>query len=415
MHVSIDGQRLWSSLMAMAEIGATPNGGSNRLALTPEDTAGRQQLIEWCADIGCHVRSDPVGNLFFHRPGARDDLEPAAVGSHLDTQPKGGRFDGVLGVLAGLEVFRTLHDHQIVTERPLELIVWTNEEGSRFAPAMMASGTYAGVFTVDETLARQDEQGISFGQALEETGMKGSLPIGEPRLASFLELHIEQGPVLEEEGLDIGVVTGVQGMRWFDLTIEGNAAHAGTTPMAYRHDALAAAARLIDRLYAIAATDTRGESKVTFGCLEIDTPSRNVIPARVTLTVDLRHVHDDQLDELEARFYSELDALVEAFGVVVTPQRLWHSPVVAFNEQCIASIEQATRARGIAYRRMLSGAGHDAVYVSRAAPTAMIFIPCRDGISHNEAEYATPEQCALGTQVLCDALLQNANDFEVTQ
>ena len=415
MHVSINAQRLWSSLMAMAEIGATPNGGSNRLALTREDTAGRQQLIEWCAEIGCHMRSDAVGNLFFRRPGARNDLAPAAVGSHLDTQPKGGRFDGVLGVLAGLEVFRTLHEHQIVTERPLELIVWTNEEGSRFAPAMVASGTYAGVFTVDETLARQDEQGIRFGQALDETGLKGQLPIGEPRLASFLELHIEQGPVLEEAALDIGVVTGVQGIRWFDLTIEGSAAHAGTTPMASRHDALAAAARLIDRLYAIAADDPSGDSKVTFGCLEVDTPSRNVIPARVTMTVDLRHVSDDQLATLEARFKGELDALVESFGVVVTPQRLWSSPVVTFNDHCIAAIEQATKARGIAYRRMLSGAGHDAVYVSRVAPTAMIFIPCRDGISHNEAEYATSEQCALGTQVLCDALLHNANHLEAIQ
>lgn len=409
MQVSIDGQRLWSSLMTMAEIGATPNGGSNRLALTQEDTAGRQQLIEWCEDIGCQVRSDAVGNLFFRRPGARDDLEPAAVGSHLDTQPKGGRFDGVLGVLAGLEVFRTLHDHQIVTERPLELIVWTNEEGSRFAPAMVASGTYAGVFTVEETLARKDGQNITFGQALDETGLKGNLPIGEPRLASFLELHIEQGPVLEEEDLDIGVVTGVQGMRWFDLTIEGKAAHAGTTPMAYRNDSLAAAARLIDCLYSLAADDTSGDSKVTFGCIEVDTPSRNVIPAQVTMTVDLRHVSDDQLDALEARLYSELNALEEAFGVVVSPQRVWNSPVVAFNDQCITAIEQAAKARGISHRRMLSGAGHDAVYISRVAPTAMIFIPCRDGISHNEAEYSTPEQCALGAQVLCDALLHNAN------
>lgn len=413
MQISIDGQRLWSSLMAMAEIGATPNGGSNRLALTQEDAAGRHLLIEWCEEIGCQVRVDGVGNLFIRRPGRRNDLKPVATGSHLDTQPKGGRFDGVLGVLAGLEVFRTLHDHNVVTERPLELIVWTNEEGSRFAPAMVASGTYAGVFAVEETLARQDANGVTFGQALEETGFKGNLPIGEPQLASFFELHIEQGPVLEEEELAIGVVTGVQGMRWFDLTIQGSAAHAGTTPMSYRHDALAAAARLIDRLYTHAANDTSGDTKVTFGCLEIDTPSRNVIPAKVKLTVDLRHAVEEKLDILEEHFHSELANITQTFGIAVDFERIWASPVVKFDERCVAALESAAKRQGIPYRRMISGAGHDAVYVSRVAPTAMLFIPCRDGISHNELEYSTPEHCALGAQALCEALIENANNLEV--
>lgn len=413
MQISIDGQRLWSSLMAMAEIGATPNGGSNRLALTQEDAAGRHLLIDWCEEIGCQVRTDGVGNLFIRRPGIRNDLKPVATGSHLDTQPKGGRFDGVLGVLAGLEVLRTLHDHGVVTERPLELIVWTNEEGSRFAPAMVASGTYAGVFAVEETLARQDANGITFGQALEETGFKGSLAIGEPQLASFFELHIEQGPVLEEENLAIGIVTGVQGMRWFDLTLQGSAAHAGTTPMSYRHDALAAAARLIDRLYTHAANDASGNTKVTFGCLEIDTPSRNVIPANINLTVDLRHAVEEQLDMLEEYFHSELANITKTFGISMDLERTWVSPVVKFDERCIAALENAVNHQGIPYRRMLSGAGHDAVYVSRVAPTAMLFIPCLDGISHNELEYSTPEHCAIGAQTLCDALIENANSLGV--
>lgn len=409
MSVSIDGQRLWESLMAMAEIGPTENGGSCRLALTEEDAAGRRLLIEWCEALGCTLRIDRVGNLFLRRPGKRDDLDPVAIGSHLDTQPKGGRFDGILGVLAGLEVFRTLHDRGIVTERPLELVVWTNEEGSRFAPAMVASGTYAGEFSEAYTLSRQDRDGVSFGEALSACGFAGELPVGEPRLDAFFELHIEQGPVLEEEQEAIGVVTGVQGMRWFDVILRGQSAHAGPTPMRYRHDALAAAARLIDRLQALAMADGSGATKVTFGCLEIDSPSRNVIPGEVRLSVDLRHVDEGELDDLEARYDRELADAAEAFGVEVTSERIWASPVVNFDAGCIEAVERAARTQGVPYRRMMSGAGHDSVYVSRVAPTSMIFIPCRDGISHNEAEYATPEHCALGAQVLCDALLERAN------
>ncbi|MFG6157827.1 M20 family metallo-hydrolase [Halomonas sp. 1390] len=409
MTTSIDGQRLWDTLMAMAEIGPTDNGGSCRLALTPEDAAGRRLLLDWCETIGCTWRVDRVGNLFIRREGRREDLDPVATGSHLDTQPKGGRFDGILGVLAGLEVFRTLNDRGLVTERPLELVVWTNEEGSRFAPAMVASGTYAGAFAVEETLSRRDADGVTLGEALSACGFVGDLPVGEPRLDSYLELHIEQGPVLEEEGEAIGVVTGVQGMRWFDVSFVGQSAHAGPTPMRLRHDALAAAARLVDRLQAHALADASGDTRVTCGSLEIEAASRNVIPGEVRLTVDLRHVAEAELDALQARYEHELAAAGEAFGVAVSQERIWVSPVVAFAPDCIAAVEAATRAQGVRYRRMMSGAGHDAVYVSRVAPTAMIFVPCRDGISHNEAEYATPEHCSLGAQVLCDALLTRAD------
>ncbi|WP_148252712.1 M20 family metallo-hydrolase [Aidingimonas lacisalsi] len=410
MTITIDPQRLWNSLMAMAEIGPTENGGSCRLALTDEDAAGRRLFMEWCEALGCTVRIDRIGNLFVRRPGRQNDLDPVGVGSHLDTQPKGGRFDGVLGVLAGLEILRTLHEQGIVTERPLELVVWTNEEGSRFAPAMVASGTYAGRFSVESTLARRDRDGVTLGEALENIRFAGDMPVGKPRFASFLELHIEQGPVLEAAGESIGVVTGVQGMRWFDVTLSGQAAHAGPTPMLSRRDALAAAARLIDRLQAHACHDPDGDSRVTVGCLEIDAPSRNVIPGKVSLTVDLRHTKDGELDALEALFHRELASVGDTFGVTVQSERIWQSPVVHFHQGCIEAVEQAAQWQGVQYRRMMSGAGHDAVNVAAVAPTAMIFVPCRDGISHNEAEYTSPEHCALGTQVLCDALLKRANE-----
>lgn len=409
MSVTINSERLWDSLMAMAEIGPTANGGNCRLALTEEDAAGRRQLIEWCEALGCTLRVDRVGNLFIRRAGKRDDLDPVATGSHLDTQPKGGRFDGILGVLAGLEVFRALDEQGIVTQRPLELVVWTNEEGSRFAPAMVASGTYAGEFSVESTLARKDRDGVTFGEALEVTGFAGDMAVGEPRLHAFFELHIEQGPVLEAAGESIGVVAGVQGMRWYDVTFEGQSAHAGPTPMRLRHDALAAAARLIDRLQSHALADDSGDTKATCGCLDIPKSSRNVIPGEVQLTVDLRHVDEAELDALESRFERELAECGEAFGVTTRFERIWKSPVVDFDAACVDAVEAATRAHGFSYRRMLSGAGHDSVYVSRVAPTAMIFIPCRDGISHNEAEYASPEHCAQGCQVLADTLLARAN------
>lgn len=409
MTISIDGQRLWETLMSMAEIGPTANGGNCRLALTSEDAAGRRQLLDWCEAIGCTWRVDQVGNLFIRRAGTCDDLAPVAVGSHLDTQPKGGRFDGILGVLAGLEVFRTLHDRGIVTKRPLELVVWTNEEGSRFAPAMVASGTYAGAFTVADTLNRRDVDGVSLGDALKACGFAGEMTVGEPRLDSFFELHIEQGPVLEDAGESIGIVTGVQGMRWFDVTFSGQAAHAGPTPMRLRHDALAAAARLIDRLQVHALADASGNTKVTCGCLDIDAASRNVIPGEVHLTVDLRHVEDTELDALQTFFEREVAVAGETFGVAVSHVRIWASPVVTFAPECVAAVERATRERNLPHRRMMSGAGHDAVYVSRVAPTAMIFVPCRDGISHNEAEYTAPEHCAAGAQVLCDAIVERAN------
>ncbi|ALM53791.1 M20 family metallo-hydrolase [Halomonas huangheensis] len=407
--LDINFQRLWDSLMAMAEIGPTAGGGSCRLALTDEDDAGRRLLIEWCEALGCQWRLDPIGNLFIRREGRRNDLPPVALGSHLDTQPLGGRFDGILGVLGGLEVLRTLADAGVVTERPLELVVWTNEEGSRFAPAMVASGTYAGVFKLEDTLAIADSAGTTMGQEIERLGYRAELELGEPGLDSYFELHIEQGPVLEEQQEAIGVVTGVQGMRWFNLNISGQNSHAGPTPMRLRRDALAAAARLIDRLYAHALADTSGATRVTFGQLEIASSSRNVVPGELQLTVDLRHGDESQLDILQQLFEQEVAAIEEAFGVTTDCKQIWASPVVDFDPACIDAVDTAARQRNLPHRRMMSGAGHDAVYVSRVAPTAMIFVPCRDGISHNEAEYSSPEQCGQGVQILCDAVIAHAN------
>ncbi|ANF56903.1 M20 family metallo-hydrolase [Halotalea alkalilenta] len=404
---SIDSQRLWSSLMEMAEIGKTPGGGSGRLALSESDGVGRRQLIEWAEALGCSVTIDEIGNLFIRREGKRPELDPVAFGSHLDTQPLGGRFDGVLGVLAGLEVLRTLDAAGIVTERPLLLVDWTNEEGSRFSPAMISSGVYAGVFDKQYMLSRTDRDGVTQGEALRAIGFEGSAPIGEPRFARFFELHIEQGPVLEDEALEIGVVDGVQGISWYDVCFSGQAAHSGTTPLRLRHDALRGASRMIDRLLD-EALEQDPDAKITFGELDIVSPSRNVVPAQVRLTVDLRHLDDQRLASLEARFLDHLARATEHTGVEATYERIWHSPAVRFDADCVAMVEDSARQRGLSFRRMPSGAGHDSVYVARVAPTSMIFIPCLGGISHNEAEYSSPEQCAAGCQVLCDAVVRAA-------
>lgn len=408
-QLRIDQQRLWESLMAMAEIGATSKGGSCRLAFSEEDTQGRRLLMEWCEQLGCETHVDDVGNIFIRRQGREPALDPVSTGSHLDTQPKGGRFDGILGVLAGLEVFRTLDTEGIVTRRPLELIVWGNEEGSRFSPAMVASGTYAGVFEPAYTLAREDNDGITYGEALAQTGLCTKGFKTGPMLDSYFELHIEQGPVLEQEEKSLGIVTGVQGIRWFDVTLSGVAAHAGPTPMRYRRDAMMAAARLMDQIHQHVQSDPTGNARVTVGTLNIPSASRNVIPGEVSMTVDLRHVEEAKLEALEVMFTSMLEQVSEDYGVSVTQERIWKSEVVDFDEACIEIVRQAVARQKTPSREMMSGAGHDAVYVSRVAPTAMIFVPCLDGISHNEAEYASPEDCALGCQVLLESMLARAD------
>lgn len=408
-RIDINAERLWRSLMDMAAIGPSPNGGSRRLALTEEDVAGRRQFRQWAEDLDCHCRLDEAGNLFVRREGQDASLAPVAFGSHLDTQPLGGRFDGVLGVLAGLEVLRSLHEHDIQTRRPLELVVWTNEEGSRFAPAMGGSGVYAGRLESSAFFGATDADGTSLADALEESGQRGDLPLGTPALDAYFELHIEQGPVLEQSGESLGVVTGVQGIRWYDVCFTGQSAHAGPTPMSHRRDPLLAAADGLVAMRDDVEADPSGNARLTIGELNVVEPSRNVIPGEIHLAVDLRHVDDARLDDLESALHRRLGAAAAKAGVSVDIERRWRSPVTPFDPDLIASLDAAARERGMMVPHMMSGAGHDAVNVSHVAPTVMLFIPCRDGISHNEAEYAEPEHCALGAQVLCDAILDRAN------
>jgi len=407
--VQINGERLWSSLMEMANIGPSPNGGSRRLTLSEKDLAGRQQLLDWAAALGCEWKTDQAGNMFIYRPGRDNSLSPVAVGSHLDTQPLGGRFDGVLGVLAGLEIFRTLNDQGITTQRPLVLVNWTNEEGSRFAPAMGGSGVYSERLSLDDFRAARDRDGITLGEALDESGYKGSLTRHQLPLAAYLELHIEQGPILEKKALPVGIVSGVQGLRWYDITFTGESAHAGPTPMEYRHDPLMAATAFVEAMRKSVLDDAEGTSRLTIGDFQVAEPSRNVIPGAVTLHVDVRHTDENTLQSLDDTLRAHVQAAAEREGVNADVSVLWHMPVTRFDDTLVEDLCAATDTLGHTPFRMMSGAGHDAVNVSYVTPTAMLFIPCRDGISHNEREDVQPEHCAIATQVLCDALLRAAN------
>jgi len=404
-NLKIDGDRLWDTLMETARFGGTSEGGVRRLTLSEEDRLVRNWLREACEALGCTVTVDEIGNMFAYRPGTDPDALPVAMGSHLDTQPTGGKFDGVLGVLAGLEVLRTLHEEGYVTRRPLMLVNWTNEEGSRFSPAMMASGAHAGVFTADYINARTDAQGITFGEAVDAIGYRGATPLGEVKLGAMFELHIEQGPALEAASDTIGIVTGVQGIRWYDIAIEGRATHAGTTPMALRHDALCAAAQVILEARRLAVAHG---ALATIGEIGVVDASRNVVPGEVRLTLDLRHPDSAVLDTVEAAM-TEFLAGAQMAGTSAGMTRIWDSPPVAFDEGCVAAVADGAAAEGFPAQRIVSGAGHDAVYTARIMPTAMIFVPCKDGLSHNPAESATPEHCAAGAQTLLNAVVAYAD------
>jgi N-carbamoyl-L-amino-acid hydrolase len=325
------------------------------------------------------------------------------MGSHLDTQPTGGKFDGTLGVLAALEALRTLHRAGYETFAPIEVVNWTNEEGARFAPAMIASGVFAGVFSRDWAAARTDRSGETFGAALDKIGYRGPERCGDRRLSAFFELHIEQGPYLEAERKDIGVVTGVQAMRWYEMTVKGQDTHAGTTPMARRHDALLGAARLVETVNAAARRHPNAVG--TVGLMEVKPGSPNVVPGDVFLTVDMRDPDANVLDQMEAEIERAGQDIARALGVEVTLKNIWTQPAVQFDADCIAAVRAGAAASGFSTRDMISGAGHDAAYVSRVAPASMIFVPCKDGISHNEAEFSAKEQCAAGAQVLLQAVL----------
>jgi N-carbamoyl-L-amino-acid hydrolase len=403
-NLKIDARRLWDSLMDTARFGATAKGGIKRLTLTDEDREVRDWFRAAAQAIGCTLTVDEVGNMFARRAGRIENLPPLCMGSHLDTQPTGGKFDGVLGVLGALEAMRTLHEAGYETNAPIEIVNWTNEEGSRFAPPMLASGVFAGVFTPDFAHGREDRDGNKFGDELQRIGYRGAEKAGGHKLGAMFELHIEQGPILEDEGKTIGVVTGVQGMRWYEVTVFGQDAHTGATPMRLRRNALVGAARVINAIDAIAHAFAP-DAVATVGLIENRPNSRNVIPGEVLFAVDLRHPDEAALDKMEARMRAALAAILDALKLTYEEKAIWTSPAVRFAPELIACVRDAAAKSGFATRDMVSGAGHDAVYVSRVAPTTMIFVPCRDGISHNEAESTTLEQCAAGAQVLLDAVL----------
>jgi N-carbamoyl-L-amino-acid hydrolase len=405
--LKINGERLWTSLMDMAAVGATPAGGVRRLALTEQDAAGRALFSQWCVEAGLTLSVDQVGNLFARRAGKRNDAAPVASGSHLDTQPEGGRFDGVYGVLAALEVVRTLNDADIQTEKPIEIVVWTNEEGARFTPAMLGSAAFTGVMPLAQALNTCDASGTSVEQALQTTGYAGTRAVPGIVFDAYFEAHIEQGPVLEENGVPIGVVTGGQAIRWLDVRVRGHAAHAGTTPMQYRRDALFASAEMAAELERIAA-EFFPLGLATIGELQIRNASRNTIAADLTFTVDLRHPDDALIGNMETALRERFDAIAKRRRLTVEIGQHWVSPATPFDPQCIAAVSNAVEALDYPHQRIVSGAGHDAIHLAKHCPTAMIFIPCVDGLSHNEAEDALPEDVRRGTDVLLHAMLARA-------
>ena len=405
-EVHSNAERLWSRLMDMAEVGATPAGGSNRQALSDDDRAGRELFIGWAERAGCSIELDGVGNLFARRPGADPDAPPVVLGSHLDTQPTGGRFDGVYGVLGGFEVVEALNDHAVQTRAPVEVAVWTNEEGSRFPVSMMGSAVWAGVLPLTEVRAITDRSGMTVGDELDRLGWAGTAAFGRT-LRAYLELHIEQGPILEASGSSIGVVTGVQGIRWFTVTLDGFPAHAGTTPMERRQDPARPLAAVLGGLYEMAAAHAPA-IRVTPAQFQSEPVSPNTVPAKVTFTIDLRHPDTVVLDEIEAGLRSLTARAATDHGCQHRVEIINDCAPVVFDDECVRAVESAAQRCGFAYERIGSGAGHDACHVALKAPAGMIFVPCEDGLSHNEAESIEPDAAGRGAEVLLHAALELA-------
>ncbi|MGX7002488.1 Zn-dependent hydrolase [Caballeronia sp. KNU42] len=394
--------------MEMAKIGATRQGGVRRLALTEEDRLGRDLFARWCRDAGMTVRIDKIGNMFARREGRDPQAKTVLVGSHLDTQPKGGRFDGAYGVLAALELVRTLNDSNIKTAMPIEIVSWTNEEGARFTPSMLGSAVFVGVTQLDAAYELKDAQGISIGDALDRCGYKGAHGPDKDDVDSYFEAHIEQGPILEEHGMAIGVVTGGQAVRWLDVEVIGVAAHAGTTPMAYRKDALFASAAMALSLEAIAERYAP-HGLATIGQIAVSDSSRNTIAGAVSLSVDLRHPDNAQIDEMELEVRTAFKKIATDRGLTTEIGTYLTIPVTPFDVDCIGLVERAAQDLGYTHERIISGAGHDAMHLSRYVPTTMVFIPCVDGLSHNEAEDALPADVSAGANVLLNAVLARAS------
>lgn len=402
----INGERLWASLMELAKIGATPKGGCCRLTLTDLDRQGRDLVIRWAEAAGLSVTVDKIGNVFMRREGRNPSLPPIVSGSHIDTQPTGGKFDGNYGVLAALEVIRTLNDLHIETEAPVEVVFWTNEEGSRFVPVMMGSGVFAGVFALDNIYAAADSEGKTVGEELKNIDYLGTQTPGDHPIGAYFEAHIEQGPILEDEEKIIGVVQGVLGIRWYDCIVTGQESHAGPTPMHLRQDAMQVAARVMQEVVAIARRSEHGRG--TVGMVQVYPNSRNVVPGEVKFSIDMRNISDDEVAKMDGALREYINTVSQEAGMAITLEEVSHYPAAPFHPDCQAAISRAADQLGYPSRPIVSGAGHDAVYMSYLAPTGMIFIPCKDGISHNEIEYASPEHVTAGANVLLQVILDYA-------
>lgn len=410
-NLKIDGARLWDSLMQMAQIGPGIAGGNNRQTLTDADAEGRALFQNWCEAAGMRMGVDAMGTMFATRAGSDPDALPVYIGSHLDTQPTGGKFDGVLGVLGGLEVIRSLNDLGIRTRHPIVLTNWANEEGARFAPAMLASGVFAGMIDLEHAYSRQDPDGLTYGAELERIGWKGEEPVGARKMHAYYELHIEQGPILEAEGKEIGVVTHCQGLWWLEFTLTGREAHTGSTPMAMRVNAGLAMARILEMVQAVAMGEQPG-AVGGVGQMKFSPNSRNVLPGKVVFTVDIRTPDQDKLDRMRAEIERRAAEICAELGVGCAVEAVGHFDPVTFAPALVGTVRRAAERLGYSHMDIISGAGHDACWAARVAPATMIFCPCVNGLSHNEAEEISPEWAAAGTDVLLHAVLETAGIVE---
>ena len=407
----VNGDRLWESIMEMAKIGPGVAGGNNRQTLTDDDAKGRELFKSWCEKEGLAMGLDTMGNMFARREGTDPNALPVMVGSHLDTQPTGGKYDGVLGVLGGLEIIRTLNDLDIKTKHPIEIVNWTNEEGTRFAPPMLSSGVFASMHTEEWAYNREDSEGKKFGDELKRIGWRGEEPVGERKLHAFYELHIEQGPILEDENVDIGVVTHGQGLNWLQVTLVGKESHTGSTPMPKRVNAglgMARITQLVDEIALSHAPHAVG----AIGHIDVYPNSRNIIPGKVVFTVDFRHPNKEVIQDMEDRMRKGAADITEKIGLTMDIEKVGNFDPVEFDKDCVEKVRDAAKTLGYSHMNIVSGAGHDACWINRVAPTAMIMCPCVDGLSHNEAEEITKEWSTAGADVLFHAVVNTA---EITE
>ncbi len=406
-NMKINGDRLWDTIMEMAKIGPGIAGGNNRQTLTDDDAEGRALFAKWCDEAGCTMGIDKMGTMFARREGTDPDALPVYVGSHLDTQPTGGKYDGVLGVLAGLEIVRQLNDLNVKTKHPIVVTNWTNEEGTRFAPAMVASGVFAGMHTLDWAYAREDADGKTLGAELERIGYVGDEEVGARKMHAFFELHIEQGPILEKEGKDIGVVTHGQGLNWLQVTLTGKESHTGSTPMPMRVNAGLGMARITELVNQIALSHAP-HAVGAIGHCDVYPNSRNIIPGKVVFTIDFRHPEKEVISDMEAQLREGAAKIVEEIGLGMDVEQVGGFDPVKFDDNCVTAVRSAAERLGYSHMDLVSGAGHDACWINRVAPTSMVMCPCVDGLSHNEAEEISQDWSTAGANVLFHAVVETA-------